>query len=160
MPDTRRIAKAVLDEGTAGRRGARVERELEAAISGLLEGNRFAPVGSPEGPYNLYLSTTENRLVFDVRDLEDGRLVRFTLPLGSFRSIVRDYFTLLDSYFEALKAAPPPRIETLDMGRRALHDEGGELLRERLAGKVDVDSETARRLFTLICVLHIRDVPE
>lgn len=156
MPDTQRIAAIVLDERTVLRRSAQVEHERQAAIQDLLESNRFAPVGGLEGPYNLHLGIADNRLVFDLHDLEDGPLSRFTLALSPFRSIVKDYFMVCDSYFKAIKSAPPSRIETLEMGRRALHDEGAELLRERLAGKAEIDTDTARRLFTLICVLHIR----
>jgi uncharacterized protein (UPF0262 family) len=98
----------------------------------------------------------DNRMLFDIRNAENGDLTKVLLPLTPFRSIVRDYFMICDSYYKAIKKATPSQIEAIDMGRRGLHNEGSELLRERLAGKVEVDHNTARRLFTLICILHIR----
>jgi uncharacterized protein (UPF0262 family) len=98
----------------------------------------------------------DNRMLFDIRDAENSDLTKVLLPLTPFRTIVRDYFMICDSYYKAIKKASPSQIEAIDMGRRGLHNEGSELLRERLAGKVEVDHNTARRLFTLICVLHIR----
>jgi len=151
-----RIIDVFLDERTVVRRSPQIEHERQVAIYDLLEENRFAPAGDFEGPYNLHLSIEENRLVFDVRTRTDAPLTRFTLPLSPFRSIIKHYFMVCESYFEAIKTAPPSRIEAIDMGRRALHNEGSTILCERLAGKADIDADTARRLFTLICVLHIR----
>ena len=156
MSETQRLANISLDEKTVVRRSADVEHERAVAIYDLLEENYFAPVGDYKGPYNLHLSIRENRLLFDIRDPEDHPLGNVTLPITPFRRIVKDYFTVCESYFEAIKAASPAKIESLDMGRRGLHNEGSELLRERLDGKIDIDENTARRLFTLICVLHIR----
>lgn len=156
MPDTQRIVNVFLDEHSVIRRSPQVEHERKVAIYDLLEDNRFAPAGDLTGPYTLHLGIEENRLVFDVRDGDDEALTRFTLPLSPFRSIVRDYFMVCESYFKAIKTASPSQIEAIDMGRRGLHNEGSDILRERLASKVDVDRRTARRLFTLICVLHIR----
>ena len=156
MSDTQFIAKILLDEKTAGRRAAHVEHERKVAIYDLLEENRFAPFGHQSGPYILHLGIEDNRLVFDIRTETDQPLDKFTVPVNSFRRIVKDYFMICESYFEAIKTAPPSRIEALDMGRRGLHNEGSDILRERLQGKVDIDRATARRLFTLICVLHIR----
>lgn len=156
MSDTQRIVNVFLDEHSVIRRSPQVEHERKVAIYDLLEDNRFAPVGELTGPYNLHLGIEENRLVFDVRDGDDAELTRFTLPLSPFRSIVRDYFMICESYFKAIKTASPSQIEAIDMGRRGLHNEGSEILRERLASKVEIDKRTARRLFTLICVLHIR----
>ncbi len=145
-----------LDEKTVVRRKPEVEHERAVAIYDLLEQNHFAPTGDFRGPYNLHLSISENRLQFDVRDTDDRPLVKVPLPLNSFKSIVRDYFMVCESYYNAIKTASPSQIEAIDMGRRGLHNEGSDLLMERLAGRIEVDRDTARRLFTLICVLHIR----
>lgn len=145
-----------LDERTMVRRKPEVEHERAVAIYDLLEENYFAPVGDFVGPYALHLSLEDNRLLFDIRAEDRGPLCRVLLPLKPFQSIVKDYFMVCESYYAAIKKASPSQIEAIDMGRRGLHNEGSELLRERLAGKVDIDFDTARRLFTLICVLHIR----
>ena len=151
-----RIARIELDERSVGRRGADVEHERAVAIVDLIESNSFAPVGDEGGPYNLRLGVEEGRLAFDI-SREDGTAVaRVLLPLAAFRATIRDYFTICGSYYDAIKHATPQRIETLDMGRRAVHDEGSTLLQERLAERVVIDHDTARRLFTLICVLHVR----
>ena len=151
-----RVARIDLDERTVARRGADVEHERRVAIFDLIESNSFAPIGDHGGPYHLGLGVEESRLVFDVRR-EDGAAVgRVLLPLAGLRSVIRDYFTVCESYYEAIKHATPARIETLDHGRRALHDEGSVLLRERIADRIAVDHDTARRLFMLICVLHVR----
>jgi uncharacterized protein (UPF0262 family) len=151
-----RIAKIVLDEHTVLRRSADIEHERAIAIFDLLEENSFAPVNAAPGPFHLHLGIEENRLVLDIRSTADEPLERILLPLTPFRSIVKDYFLVCDSYFKAIRNASPSRIEAIDMGRRGLHNEGSELLRERLAERVAVDLNTARRLFTLLCVLHIR----
>ena len=156
VSDNHKIVNVYLDERSVIRRSASVEHERKVAIYDLLEKNRFAPVDVPDGPYNLHLGIEDNRLVFDVRDENDAELARFTLPLSPLRSIVRDYFLICDSYYKSIQTASPSQIEAIDMGRRGLHNEGSEVLRERLADKADVDHNTARRLFTLICVLHIR----
>lgn len=151
-----RLVKIELDEHSVVRRSADVEHERAVAIVDLLDGNHFAPAGHPGGPYHLTLSIADNRLVLDIAH-EDGAAVdRLQLPLLPFRKIVRDYFTVCESYYEAIKTAGPGRIEALDMGRRAVHNEGSEQLRSRLAERIEIDFDTARRLFTLICVLHIR----
>jgi len=151
-----RIVNIFLDEQSVVRRAAHVEHERKVAVYDLLEENHFKPAGGHDGPYVLHLGIEENRLVFDIRTEDDGALDRFTLPLNTFRRIVKDYFMICESYFKAIKTAPPSRIEALDMGRRGLHNEGSDILRDRLEGKVEVDLPTARRLFTLICVLHIK----
>ncbi len=156
MSEKQRIVNILLDEKSLVRRAAHVEHERKVAVYDLLEDNHFAPVGDKRGPYTLHLGIEDNRLVFDIRTEGGDKLDRFTLPLNSFRRIVKDYFIVCESYFEAIKTAPPSRIEALDMGRRGLHNEGSDILRDRLEGKVDIDKRTARRLFTLICVLHIR----
>ncbi|HUC65522.1 MAG TPA: UPF0262 family protein [Stellaceae bacterium] len=152
----RRIVKITLDERTVVRRNADIEHERAVAIFDLLEENSFAPAGDVPGPFNLYLGIEENRLVLDIRSAADDPLDRVVLALTPFRGIVKDYFLICETYFSAIRTASPSRIEAIDMGRRALHNEGSELLRERLAERVAVDLNTARRLFTLLCVLHIR----
>ncbi len=154
--DKQFIANITLDEASVVRRSPDVEHERAVAIYDLLEENSFAPVGDYRGPYHLHLALQENRLLFDIRSEADSALGTVTLPLSPFRRIVRDYFAICESYFEAIKTASPSKIEAIDMGRRGLHNEGSELLRERLDGKIEIDFDTARRLFTLICVLHIR----
>ena len=156
MSEKQRIVNIFLDEKSLVRRAAHVEHERKVAVYDLLEDNHFAPVGDDRGPYTLHLGIENNRLVFDIRTEGGDKLDRFTLPLNSFRKIVKDYFIVCESYLEAIKTAPPSRIEALDMGRRGLHNEGSDILRDRLEGKVGIDKRTARRLFTLICVLHIR----
>ncbi|TCS60155.1 uncharacterized protein (UPF0262 family) [Varunaivibrio sulfuroxidans] len=157
MPDDAHyIAGIFLDERSVISRSPQVEHERKVAIYDLLEANHFKPKGDIEGPYNLHLSIEDNRLAFDVRDLHDQALIRFTLALSPFRSIIREYFMVCDSYFKAIKSASPSQIEAIDMGRRGLHNDGAELLRERLQGKVELDPNTARRLYTLICVMHVR----
>jgi uncharacterized protein (UPF0262 family) len=151
-----KIAEIFLDERSVVSRSAQVDHERKVAIYDLLEENHFQPCGDFCGPFHLHLSIAENRLIFDVRDVKDQKLARFTQPLSPLRSIVKDYFMVCDSYFKAIKSSSPSQIEAIDMGRRGLHNEGADILKERLAEKVDIDIDTARRLFTLICVLHIR----
>jgi uncharacterized protein (UPF0262 family) len=153
--DAKRCLVAItLDESSIGRSSRDIEQERKIAIYDLLEDNTFEPVGHEGGPYTLALSITGDRLVFDIR-LEDGSaVVAHHLSLSPFRRIVKDYFMVCDSYFEAIRTASPERIEALDMGRRALHNEGSQILSERLKRKVVVDFDTARRLFTLVTVLH------
>lgn len=150
----RRIIDIVLDEESVARRSPEVEHERAVALFDLLEENDFALVGAP-GPYRLRIAIFEQRLVFDVRDAHDNKLRDIVLSLTPFRKVVKDYFLVCESYYAAIKKLSPSQIEALDMGRRGLHNEGSELLRERLAGKIEIDSGTARRLFTLICALHI-----
>ena len=151
-----RISAIVLDEKSMVRRTPAIEQEREVAISDLLGDSRFRPKGSSTGPYRLALSVKENRLVFDIAREGGARVGRILLSLEPFRRIVKDYFLVCDSYYKAIRSAPPSQIESLDMGRRALHNEGTELLIKRLAGKIETDFDTARRLFTLICVLHLK----
>jgi uncharacterized protein (UPF0262 family) len=149
-----RIVAVTLDEESIGRSGPDIEHERAIAIYDLIEQNLFAPEGTPEGPFTLHLAITGNRLMFDIRNANDAPVMAHLLSLSPLRRIVKDYFMICDSYYEAIRTATPDRIEAIDMGRRALHDEGSQLLMERLKNKVTVDFETARRLFTLICVLH------
>ncbi|MEX0300704.1 MAG: UPF0262 family protein, partial [Kordiimonas sp.] len=109
------------------------------------------------GPYKLHLSTIEGRLSFEVKSTGDDLLMAFRLAMTPFRRIIRDYFAICDSYYEAIKSASPSQIEAIDMGRRGLHNQGSELLAERLEGKIEIDHQTARRLFTLVCVLHLKE---
>jgi uncharacterized protein (UPF0262 family) len=156
MADEQRILRITLDERSVVRRNADIEHERQVAIFDLLEENSFAPMGGHSGPFHLRLSLEDNRLVLDLRSIEDAPLERILLPLAPFRGIIKDYFIVCESYFAAIKRASPMQIEAIDMGRRALHNEGSELLRDSLAEKAAVDLNTARRLFTLVCVLHIR----
>ena len=151
-----RIVNVTLDERSVVRRSPEVEHERAVAIFDLIEENLFAPQGDHDGPYSLHLAIEENRLVFDIRSEADQPLNKVILALSPFRRIVKDYFTVCESYYAAIKRASPSQIEAIDMGRRSLHDEGSDILRLRLAGKIELDANTARRLFTLICVLHIR----
>jgi uncharacterized protein (UPF0262 family) len=156
MPQHQRLVHIELDEKTMVRRLPEVEHERAVAIYDLLEENHFAPSGDFVGPYALHIRLEDNRLIFDIRSEAGEPRLQVPLPLKAFQSIVKDYFMICESYYSAIKKSTPSQIEAIDMGRRGLHNEGSELLRERLAGKVDVDFDTARRLFTLICVLHIR----
>ena len=151
-----RLCDIALDEKTLVRRKAEVEHERAIAIYDLLEENYFCPVGDFVGPYALRIGLSDNRLVLDIRAEDQSPLTEVSLPLSSFRTIVKDYFLICESYYAAIKKSTPSQIEAIDMGRRGLHNEGSEVLRERLAGKVEVDFETARRLFTLVCILHLR----
>ncbi len=133
-----------------------VEQERTVAVFDLLEDNYFRLADGTPGPYDVHLAVRDNRLCLDVRcqDLHNAR--RLTVGLTAFRKIIKDYFTICESYYEAIRTATPSRIEAIDMGRRGLHDEGSDRLRDRLAAEVDIDENTARRLFTLLCVLQLR----
>ncbi len=151
-----RLVAIELDERTVVRRTREIEQEREIAIYDLLEANSFAPRGSEGGPYRLLLGVQENRLILNVALEDSTPHGRILLSLTPFRRIIKDYFLVCDGYFKAIRNAPAHQIEALDMGRRGLHDEGSTILRERLKGKIDVDFDTARRLFTLLCVLHLK----
>ena len=156
---TNRICHIEIDENGLARPTPEIEQERRVAIFDLLEENSFAlPArdGRPvaPGPYILGLAIREGRLVFDVATEGAARVGEFHLSLGPFRQVVKDYFQICESYFEAVKRLPPSQIETIDMARRGIHNEGARVLQERLEGKAEVDIDTARRLFTLICVLH------
>ena len=136
-----------------------IEQERKVAIFDLLEDNSFTLPDRdgrqvPAGPYKVNLAIRDKRLVFDVLTEADDKAAEFHLSLGPFRQVVKDYFQICESYYQAVRTLPPSQIETIDMARRGIHNEGSRVLQERLDGKVDVDSDTARRLFTLICVLH------
>jgi uncharacterized protein (UPF0262 family) len=149
-----RLVAITLDENSIGRSNRDVEHERAVAIYDLLEDNTFAPHDDDGGPFALHLSITGSRLMFDIRRENGTPVMAHLLSLSPLRRLVKDYYTVCDSYYAAIRTATPDRIEALDMGRRALHDEGSNILMERLKRKVDVDFDTARRLFTLICVLH------
>jgi uncharacterized protein (UPF0262 family) len=153
-PAQARLVEVTLDPGSIGGNSSDVEHEREVAIFDLLERNSFALEGQEGGPYTLNLSLADNRLVFTVGDVNRTPIRHVMLSLSPFRRLVKDYFLMCESYYQAIKTAPPSRIEAIDMGRRGLHDEGSRLLMERLKGKVLIDIQTARRLFTLICALH------
>ena len=153
------IAAIDLDDSNLAPPTPEIEQERKVAMFDLLEDNSFAlPARDdrdvPAGPYNLHLSIKEKRLVFSLTTANSEPAAQFLLSLGPFRQVVKDYFQICESYFEAVKTLPPHQIETIDMARRGIHNEGARVLQDRLDGKADVDNDTARRLFTLICVLH------
>ena len=143
-----------LDEASIDRNTPEVEHERQVAIFDILENNRFSLDDAAAGPYRLRLAIVEKRLVVDVFSEDRAPLTTFVLSLSPLTKLIKDYFLVCESYYEAIKTAPPSRIEALDMGRRALHDEGSHLLIDRLKGKITTDFDTSRRLFTLICALH------
>lgn len=149
-----KLQSVEIDEASLAAVTREVEHERQVAIFDLLEENYFHPDGSPEGPYDLRISLVEGRLALDIRGPAFEK--RHLLSLTPFKPIIRDYFMICDSYYAAIRQASPSQIEALDMGRRGLHNDGSRLLQERLAGKVQTDLDTARRLFTLICALHRR----
>ena len=149
-----RLIAVTLDEGSIARGSANIDHEREVAIYDLLDQNAFAVIGRDDGPYTLKLSIADDRLVMATSAERIEGEVRHVLSLTSLRRIIKDYFIVCDSYYDAIRTAPPSRIQSIDMGRRALHDEGSRLLVERLKDKIVVDHDTARRLFTLICALH------
>lgn len=151
-----RIVKIELDERSLAPATADIEHERKVAIYDLLEENVFKPSGGGEGPFELYLSNVERRLVFDVRREGGAALGQVHLSMTPFRKIIKDYFMLCESYYDAIRNAAPAQIETIDMARRAMHNEGSDILRERLQDKIELDDNTARRLFTLICSFHMR----
>ncbi|QBK31517.1 UPF0262 family protein [Roseitalea porphyridii] len=149
-----RLVDLTLD-ASIGRSTPDVEHERAVAIFDLIEENRFKPVGDTgEGPYVLNLSVQEGKLVFVVRREAGEQVATHILSLGPFRKIVKDYYMICESYYEAIKSATTSQIETIDMARRGVHNDGSETLKERLDGKIAIDFDTARRLFTLVCVLH------
>ena len=154
--DTQRVVSITLDEHTVISRSPDIESERAAAIADLLTQNQFALASGRAGPFHLHLAVEENRLSMEVRADGDASTETIMLPLAPFRRIVKDYFLVCEGYYEAIRRANLTQVEAIDVGRRSLHDEGSALLVERLAGKATLDHNTARRLFTLICVLHLR----
>lgn len=154
--DTTHLIDVELDE-SVGRATPDIEHERAVAIFDLVEENSFKPVGDTQGgPYKLKLSLVDSRLVFGVSRESGEVVVTHILSLTPFRRIVKDYFLICESYYEAIRSATPSQIEAIDMGRRGLHNEGSQTLMDRLKDKIEVDFDTARRLFTLVCVLHWR----
>ncbi|MEO0678674.1 MAG: UPF0262 family protein [Pseudomonadota bacterium] len=154
-----RIIHIALDDAGLPPPTPEIEQERKVAIFDLMEDNSFVlPPREgremPPGPYRLALSIRDKRLVFEVSTEAEEPAAQFLLSLSPFRQVVKDYFSICKSYFEAVKTLPPSQIETIDMARRGIHNEGADVLKERLEGKAEVDHDTARRLFTLICVLH------
>jgi uncharacterized protein (UPF0262 family) len=149
-----KLVAVTLDEATIGRSNEDIEHERAVAIFDLLEDNRFAPVNHAGGPYALALSIEGNRLVLKITEENGGPVATHILSLSPLRRVVKDYYLICESYYDAIRNAKAARIEAIDMSRRAIHDEASKLLAERLARKVRVDFDTARRIFTLICVLH------
>lgn len=157
MQETHRIISVELDERTVLWRNADVEQERRVAIFDLLEGNSFRPLQiGHDGPFRLKLRVEEGRLAMDLSDEGGAPLGTVMLGLAPFRRTVREYFAICDSYYKAIRQASPSQIETIDMARRGIHNEAATMLQERLGDRVAMDFDTARRLFTLICVLHIR----
>lgn len=154
MSDKNRLIAVEIDDHTLGASGPDAEHERRVAIFDLIEQNSFALPEHDNGPYILTLSQVERRLVFAVKDETRKDVHTFILSLGPFRGVIRDYFMICDSYYDAIRTQTPHQIEAIDMARRGIHNEGSELLAERLEGKVNIDFLTARRLFTLICALH------
>lgn len=150
-----RLIEITLDAASIARgSNASIDHEREVAIYDILDGNSFALEGRSGGPYKLVLGTMDDRLVFNVKDEAGEPIVAHVLSFSPLRKVMKDYFIVCETYHEAVKSAPPSRIQAVDMGRRSLHNEGGRILAERLKGKIKLDEETARRLFTLICALH------
>jgi uncharacterized protein (UPF0262 family) len=152
----RRLIAVTLDENSIGRGGPEQEHERAIAIYDLVESNSFAPLGHDGGPYSLFVSLLSNKLALDVKDESGDRIVTHILSLTPFRSVVKDYFLVCESYYAAIRTASASQIEAIDMGRRGLHDEAANLLLDRLSGKIEIDFDTARRLFTLITALHFK----
>ncbi len=151
---TDRLIEVILDEHSITHSSRDVEHERAIAIYDLLEDNVFRPIGLDEGPYRLTIAMVDQRMMLHVTNEGGKPVATHILSLSPFRRIIKDYFMICDSYFSAIKTATPSQIEAIDMGRRGVHNEGSEILRARLAGKIDIDVDTSRRLFTLVCALH------
>lgn len=151
-----RICSIELDEKSLAPSGPDAEHERRIAIFDLIEQNHFRVVGHEGGPYALTLSSAENRLVLDISEASGEAVRKFVLSLSPLRRVIKDYFLVCDSYYDAIRNASPAQIEAIDVGRRGLHNEGSELLSQRLVDKVELDFDTSRRLFTLVCALHLR----
>ncbi len=160
MTSSNRLKSIGIDDAGLPAPTAEIEQERKVAIFDLLEDNSFAVAArddrpAPKGPFDLLLAIRDGKLNFDIT-ADDGNAGQIVLSLTPFRQVVKDYFQICESYYNAVKTLPPAQIEAIDMGRRGIHDEGARLLQERLEGKIDVDKPTSRRLFTLICVLHFK----
>lgn len=154
--ETNRLIEVTLDEASLAPGSANAEQERRIALFDLKEANSFIIVGEDRGPYQLMLSTAEGRLIFDVTTATGDAVVKHPMSLSSMRKLVKDYGLICETYFDAIRTAPPSRIEAIDMGRRGLHNEAAEVLIEELKSIFTLDLDTARRLFTLICALHVR----
>lgn len=154
MPDNRLIGVDI-DQASLAANGPDVEHERRVAIFDLLEKNSFALIGHEAGgPYRLVLAEIERKLLFDIRSEADEPIYSYIFSLSPFRGVIRDYFMICESYHDAIRGSTPMQIEAIDMARRGIHNEGSELLRERLEDKIAIDIDTSRRLFTLVCALH------
>jgi uncharacterized protein (UPF0262 family) len=153
-PPRDRLSEIILDEGSIARGNANIEHEREVAIYDLLDENSFAVEGRDEGPYKLTIGIVDERLALSITNADAAPVVTHQLSLTPFKRLMKDYFMVLDSYYQAIRSSQPSRIQAIDMGRRGLHDEGSRILMERLDGKIRLDFDTARRLFTLISALH------
>ena len=149
-----RIAAITLDPKSLGRANANIEHEREVAIFDILDGNVFAVDGVDQGPYALHLAIANDRLQINIATGQGAEIAQHHVPLTPLKRIIKDYFMVCESYYEAVRTAPPARIQAIDVNRRSLHDEGSQILREKLAGKIVIDTDTARRLFTLVSALH------
>lgn len=149
-----RLSEITLDPKSLGRASANVEHEREVAIFDILDGNAFALEGVDRGPYKLYLAVAEDRLVLSVAAEDNEPVAEHAVQLTPLKRIMKDYFLVCESYYEAVRTAPPARIQAIDVNRRSLHDEGSQVLRQKLVDRIVVDEDTARRLFTLVCSLH------
>jgi len=150
-----RLCDVVLDD-SIGRSTPDVEHERAVAIFDLIEENTFEPAGHDGGPYRLHISLVDAKLVFAIKTEDEKDVSTHILSLTPFRRIIKDYFLICESYYEAIRSSTPSQIEAIDMGRRGIHNDGSQTLMDRLSGKIKVDFDTARRLFTLVCVLYWR----
>lgn len=153
-----RLVSVEIDDETLAASGPDAEHERRVAIFDLIEANSFEVIDQDQGPYALHLSMQERKLVFDIRTEAGAAVHAFLLSMNPFRGVIRDYFMICESYYEAIRNSTPHQIEAIDMARRGIHNEGSELVEQRLEGKVKVDFDTSRRLFTLICALHAGQV--
>ena len=155
--ENNRLGQLHLDENSLGKATGDIEHERKVAMHDLLQDNSFAPAGATvDGPYTLHLSERDGRLIFDIRDEAGAELVAHHLSLAPLRKLIKDYFLLCENYYDAIRAAQPEKLETIDMARRAVHNEGTEILLDRLEGKIETNFDTARRIFTLICSFAMR----
>ena len=154
--DKNRLIEVSWDDTSSARATPDIEHERAVAIFDLIEENSFQPTDDQNGPYKLVLSVIDSKLVFDISGHDDTQVIVHVLSLTPFKKIIKDYFLICESYYDAIRSSSPQQIEAIDMGRRGIHNEGSQTLCDRLSGKIEIDFDTARRLFTLICVLHWR----
>lgn len=149
-----RIVGITLDSKSLGQASGNIEHEREVAIFDILDGNSFAVEGENKGPYKVHLSITDDRLVLSISNEQGEAVAQHGVPLTPLKRIMKDYFMVCETYYQAVRTAPPAKIQAIDVNRRTLHDEGSSILKDKLLSKVVVDADTARRLFTLVCALH------